>query len=625
MDVDKDDKAPESDQKAPAAVFDTRAVFQSKAIPMRKAPPTLEPMTVLEGVQYIDSDELAKELGQTLVVDVRASDFYGGHIPDSLRIPFDDILEHHDILEELVLDAVKAAEKSHVVFCCMHGEPKSRMCADKLVSALEDRIEIETVTQIGFLVGGIHGWVNRFADQSGQIRLDLFSAYDPDAWPVDGTKALSSANGAATRTHTSKSDLKGLLSVWGSSEEVSTVLRKAKSFLSRSSTTSLQVADEVAQYQCKQVSSYMLDPADIELDRDHLLGSGAGGVVFRAMHRPTGMPLAVKVCQIDDPSRRKQLFNSLCLFTEAWMTDKETTEGILRLRSMFVQEQRVFLAMDFMNMGGTRTLLELQLGHCRKHGLPNRGLPEKVVQLLAKQSILGLDTLHQRNMLHRDIKPDNILVNTDGVACIADFGLTTKLDDDNKSCLVATGEGVICEGRSGVVVQSVNDDGTYDLIDRTGHVEKNVLREVFTPKKKFRANDFVGTQSYLSPQMAKNSGVGLGEDIWAFGVVLFEWAMGEHPLNEHLASPGQLFGNLWEIMAEKEGITLPQLESQAGPQFSKELHDIVAKCLRKRPSERPKASQLREHPFVKDIDAVACQLVWAAWLKEMEYQPHSIN
>jgi len=289
----------------------------------------------------------------------------------------------------------------------------------------------------------------------------------------------------------------------------------------------------------------------------------------------------------------------------------------MQLRSVFVDSPNVYLVMDLMDLSETRSLLGLQKEYCTKNGLELRGIPESIVKYLGRQAISGLCALHARNLVHRDVKPDNILVNTEGVARVADFGISKLLVNDD-SVHVDIGDVVDYEGHDGVEIASVNDDGTYDLIDCEKVITPRIPRKEFIPKKILRTNSFVGTHAYISPQMAKASGVSLKEDIWALGIVIYEWAVGRHPFSGQANSHAELFGLLWKVTEANEGITLPSIEDAGGQQFSEGLHDVVAKCLRKRPSERPTAAKLIEHPFFRDADVDACKLAWDVWIKQIK-------
>lgn len=370
--------------------------------------------------------------------------------------------------------------------------------------------------------------------------------------------------------HVTTCDLAELLGMWGSGEDVPRSLRKAKSLLVHSETITLEAVDIVAKHTIERSlalhpgSGSMLSRADIHLHEDEVLGQGQGGIVIRAECRSTKTPLAVKVVSVDNPSQRRQLFNSVSVFTEVWQD--EALEGLMQLRSIFVEERKVFLAMDYMDLGGMRTLLDLQEKHC---GQP-RGIPEPVVLHILRQVLTGLELLHGRYVLHRDIKPENILVNSRGEARLADYGITTVLEEDDAGELV-------------------------------------------------RSSSFVGTKGYLDPQLAAGAAVGFKADIWAVGCVLYEMATGEHPFVAimNVVSPnasdgadrtagalpprrrsrgfGEIFGGLWEKLQELGGISLPSAGSPGDPQVSQEFRDMVARCLREKPGERPSAKELRCH------------------------------
>merc|ERR1711879_324617 len=100
---------------------------------------------------------------------------------------------------------------------------------------------------------------------------------------------------------------------------------------------------------------------------NEILGSGASAVVIRAVHKPTNTQLAVKAISVEEPSNRRQLFNSLSFFTESWVRDA-SCDGLMRLHAVFADDNRVYLAMDLMDIGGVDKLLELEAAHKQRMG-----------------------------------------------------------------------------------------------------------------------------------------------------------------------------------------------------------------------------------------------------------------
>jgi len=533
---------------APPARDDDAVEAVSRQAPWnkRKAPPLLDESSLLSGPEHLDVESLASLGDEALVVDLRGADFFGGHILQAVRLPFEEVLEKPDSLVKIRQQL--SPGKKCIVFCCMHGEPRARLCAEKFCAdLLEERRAggADDSLRVGVLIGGLQAWLNHFAGKSIQSASHYLEKFDPEAW-------LQTDSGSWS--HVSVTSLDDVLTTWSSNARISQTLLKAKPLLAHSGTMTEKAVNEVARWQQLHAESAALLPEDIAIDHEEQLGHGASSVVLKATHRASGQPLAVKVISVDDPETRRQLFNSLSVFTGA--VNRGATEGIMQLRGLFAESRKVFIVLEFMDVGPISRLLDLQTSVSA-----TPGLPEPLLKHVMRQVVVGLETLHSQKVLHRDLKPDNILVHSSGRACLADFGLSVYLEE----------------------------------------VEPGQLS---------RTNSFVGTSGYISPQRAKGNPYSTKEDVWAIGVVLYELAAGSHPLGDS-SSAGELFGSLWEKVEEDDGaiagIALPE-----GRSFSKDLRSVVDGCLRKRPSRRLSASDLAQHPFWKS-DAFASQSVWDKW------------
>merc|ERR1712039_622341 len=151
-----------------------------------------------------------------------------------------------------------------------------------------------------------------------------------------------------------------------------------------------------------------------------------------------------------------------------------------------------------------------------------------------------------------------------------------------------------------------------------------------------RATSFVGTESYLSPQRAKGQGITQKEDIWAMGLVIHEMATTVHAFDFLDGAEGphaggssvskqtsqsegfaERFGKLLQKVEADGGLTMPPPSAGCGT-FSKELQELVAKCLRKRPSERPIAADLILLPFFQKAgqDGTGTFEDWKKWFTQ---------
>lgn len=195
------------------------------------------------------------------------------------------------------------------------------------------------------------------------------------------------------------------------------------------------------------------------------IGSGGASTVYSAKHCGTGQLHAIKVIDDVDPVHlKRELQVAREIVHEnivAYYADGETEDG------------RKWIAMEFV---GQATLA---------HILRSRPLNVEETIILAKQILRGLVALHTNAITHRDLKPQNILVGSDGRARLIDFGLAKRAMDTSTETWNKTATGVL-----------------------------------------------MGTLSYMSPEQSLGASVGPATDIWAFGIVLYQMLTGRLPYSE---------------------------------------------------------------------------------------------
>ena len=179
--------------------------------------------------------------------------------------------------------------------------------------------------------------------------------------------------------------------------------------------------------------------------------------------------------------------------------------------------------------GGTLTEL------CKSH----YPLPEQYVAYVCKCVLSALLVLHERGLVHRDIKSNNILLGSDPSCLkVSDFGLTIKADEAN--------------------------DPTKSTV--------------------------VGTPLWMAPEIFLTRTYSPAVDVWALGVVLIEMCEGRPPYHKLDRKAA-----LKEICSK--GCFLQQPES-----YSKALQDFASSCLDKQVARRSSSEELLEHPFIKRAD-----------------------
>ncbi|XP_062026418.1 mitogen-activated protein kinase kinase 5-like [Rosa rugosa] len=146
--------------------------------------------------------------------------------------------------------------------------------------------------------------------------------------------------------------------------------------------------------------SLLINFSDIEREKKPIR-SGAGGTVYKAVHKPTGRLYAVKVIYGDpENSVRRQIFE------EFQVLRKVANPNVVKCYDIFDHNSEIQVLLEFMDGGS----LKGKYIH-----------DEKALSNLARQILTGLAYLHRRHVVHRDIKPANLLINTRNEVKIADF------------------------------------------------------------------------------------------------------------------------------------------------------------------------------------------------------------
>ncbi|KAL0482760.1 mitogen-activated protein kinase kinase [Acrasis kona] len=160
-----------------------------------------------------------------------------------------------------------------------------------------------------------------------------------------------------------------------------------------------------------------------DLQQTTLLGQGASGVVYKALHRPTGKILALKDISVFDAEKRKQIIKELQTLYSS------SCPYLVAFYGAFYSDGSISIALEYMEGGSLADV-------CRLSG----SIPEGILSKIFYQVLQGLRYLHKdKHVVHRDLKPSNILMNESGEFKITDFGVSAEVDNTQGECATFVG------------------------------------------------------------------------------------------------------------------------------------------------------------------------------------------
>jgi tetratricopeptide (TPR) repeat protein/tRNA A-37 threonylcarbamoyl transferase component Bud32 len=254
------------------------------------------------------------------------------------------------------------------------------------------------------------------------------------------------------------------------------------------------------------------------------IGEGGMGIVYKAVDEKLGRNVALKVLQQDavgDESRR------LRFMREARAAAAVTHPHIAAIHEIDEADGQIFIAM------------ELVEGKTLDEHLAGRPPRMRDGLRIAIEISEALARAHKAGVVHRDLKPQNIIVGSDGHAKVLDFGLAKLLDDEP------------ADAPHGTDMQTVSAEMT-----REGKV--------------------LGTAAYMSPEQARALPVDARSDIFSFGVLLYEMFAGRSPFMGRTVTD-----TLSAILRDPQPPA-----SQQNPEIPPELERAIDKCLEKEAKDR---------------------------------------
>ncbi|XP_061696745.1 serine/threonine-protein kinase LATS2 isoform X2 [Syngnathoides biaculeatus] len=304
------------------------------------------------------------------------------------------------------------------------------------------------------------------------------------------------------------------------------------------------------------------------------LGIGAFGEVCLTRKVDTYALYAMKTLRKKDVLNRNQVAH---VKAERDILAEADNEWVVRLYYSFQDRDSLYFVMDYIPGGDMMSLL-IRMGV----------FPETLACFYVAELTLAIESVHKMGFIHRDIKPDNILIDLDGHIKLTDFGLCTGFRWTHNSKYYQKG--------SHVRQDSMEPSDFWDDVsncrcgDRLMTLEQRANRQ----HQRCLAHSLVGTPNYIAPEVLLRKGYTQLCDWWSVGVILFEMLVGQPPFLAPTPTETQIKVINWEST----------LQVPAQVKLSPEAVDIIGRlcCSAQDRLGANGAGEIKSHPFFSKVD-----------------------
>ena len=340
-----------------------------------------------------------------------------------------------------------------------------------------------------------------------------------------------------------------------------------------------------------------------------LSGRGAYGTVLQVYLKkdPSKKIYAIKKLDIHSLFSVNRLYQA---YLENQLLNELDSPFIVKTLGAFEEDGKIHIVMDYLPNG--------DFSHFIKTNYP---LNDDVIKYYSAQIVLFLEYMQKMKLIHRDLKPQNIMIDEKGNLKVIDFGTVRKVGyyydkREMKFKEEKVLERIDSEDIKGVknIVNPDEEDADDDDFEEEEDMEddENDGKEKKPKVRNKRIMTFVGTAEYISPEVIADKPAEYGTDIWAFGIMLYEMYYNRTPFKA--ATAYLTFRNI-----EKPQLKFP--DDSIIPDIAK---DLIMKILIVDPKKRLGGGDpgtpydiknLKKHPFFKKIK----------WDKLQNSSPPGIN
>jgi len=291
-----------------------------------------------------------------------------------------------------------------------------------------------------------------------------------------------------------------------------------------------------------------------------VIGKGAFGEVRLVQKVDTGHVYAMKILRKADMVEKEQLAH---VRAERDILVEADHQWVVKMFYSFQDPANLYLIMEFLPGGDMMTLL-----------MKKDTLSEEATQFYIAETAVAIESIHKLGFIHRDIKPDNLLLDARGHVKLSDFGLCTGLKKSHRTDFYRD------------LSQVKPSDFSSNAMDSKRKLES------WKKNRRALAYSTVGTPDYIAPEVFLQTGYDKSCDWWSLGVIMFEMLIGWPPFCSE--TPQETYK---KVMNWKESLEFPPEVP-----ISEAATATILRFCRDLDSRVKSLEDIKAIPFFKSVD-----------------------